>query len=122
MQCKLSWNGGASTYTFAVDEINILLHREKSINRTIDGSLKTYTKFEKRTWELKFKNITSTIVTNFKTIFDLDTSIIFYPNSTDAGTYYTVYWSNDYEFETPTNNSHQFTGIIHTGTMLLEEV
>jgi len=121
MQCKLTWDAGVSTYAFFVDSFSQNQVREKSSYVTIDGSLKSYTKWNKWRWELGFDNITPDVESNLSTIWGLDTELTFYPDSTNSSIYYSVYWTNNYEFKNPTDNSHQLTNILYQGNITLEE-
>lgn len=123
MNCKLTWNGGVSDYTFTVDFYSPIQVRQRSLYKTINGTTKSYTLWNKWKFNLAFNNITSDIETNFKTIWDLDTELVFYPDDSVTETSYTVYWiSDNYPFKTPINNSHQFINKLYQGEMELEEI
>lgn len=122
MDCKLTWNSGANTYTFAVDSFDpTIIHRQTS-GRTTDNTLKSYiVGNNKYKWKLGFRNITSTIESNFKTIWDVKDTLAFYPDAT-SGTNYNVLWIGNYPFKKPIRASHQFTGTLYEGIMILEEI
>jgi len=120
---KFSWSGGASTYSFSIDNFTAVKEREAAISRAIDGTLKSYTKFNKWTFRCGLNHVSPTIESNLETIYLLDTTLTFFPDETVAETYYSVCWANDYEFKTPSyNNLPRFGGVIYSGTIVLHEI
>lgn len=90
--------------------------------RSQDATLKSYTVANKKRFVLGFKNISNTVKDNLKTIYDLDTYLDFYRQSSDSTRTAMVVWVEGFNLHTPTNQSFAFLDRLYQGEIVLEEI
>lgn len=90
--------------------------------RSQDATLKSYTVANKKRFVLGFRNISSTLKDNLKTIYDLDTYLDFYRQSSDSTRTAMVVWVEGFNLHTPTNQSFALLDRLYQGEIVLEEI
>jgi hypothetical protein len=115
-------DAGSNTLEFAVDQYNEIDVDYDIYSRSTDASLKHYNIAMKKQFILGLKNITDTIKSSLKTIYDLRVTLNFYRHADDGAYTAQVVWKGAFNLHTPTNKSTQFLERLYAGTITLEEI